>query len=67
MTLSLITVIFWFIGSSFNLGKIFNIDPLWPGLLVSAIVFILMSIIVNPSQHDKEKIERYLGSYERSL
>ncbi|MSU00591.1 sodium:solute symporter family protein [Tissierella pigra] len=61
MTLSLITVVLWFLGNSFNLGSVFNIDPLWPGLLVSALVFIPMSLITKPSEIDKEKIEKYLS------
>ncbi|WMM24364.1 sodium:solute symporter family protein [Tissierella sp. MB52-C2] len=61
MTLSLSTVVLWFLGNNFNLGPIFNIDPLWPGLLVSALVFIPMSLITKPSERDKEKIEKYLS------
>lgn len=60
MTLSLSTVILWFLGDSFNLGSIFNIDPLWPGLIVSAMVFIPMSIITKPSAEDERKIKRYV-------
>jgi SSS family solute:Na+ symporter len=39
ITLSLITVIGWYIGSTLELADIFTIDPLWPGLLVSLVVF----------------------------
>jgi SSS family solute:Na+ symporter len=59
MTLSLITVITWFLGNTFNLGKIFTIDPVWPGLLVSAIVFISLSIFSQPTEADIQKANRY--------
>jgi len=44
ITLSLITVIGWYIGSTLELASIFTIDPLWPGLLVSIIVFAGISL-----------------------
>jgi len=45
ITLSLITVIGWYIGSTLELASIFTIDPLWPGLLVSIIVFTGISVV----------------------
>jgi SSS family solute:Na+ symporter len=39
ITLSLITVIGWYAGSTLQLASVFNIDSLWPGLLVSFVVF----------------------------
>ena len=44
ITLSLITVIGWYIGSTLELASIFTIDPLWPGLLVSFVVFAGISL-----------------------
>lgn len=44
MTLSLITVIGWYIGSELDLSPAFSIDPLWPGLLVSGSVFTGISL-----------------------
>lgn len=43
ITLALITVIGWYLGSMFDLGPAFALDPLWPGLAVSATVFFGMS------------------------
>lgn len=60
MTLSLITVIIWFVGDLLSLGQIFTIDPVWPGLLVSAIVFISLSIFTKPTEADIEKANKYL-------
>lgn len=39
ITLSLMTVIGWYIGAKLKLAPIFSIESLWPGLLVSAAVF----------------------------
>ncbi len=39
ITLSLITVIGWYIGSTLELASVFSIDSLWPGLLVSIVVY----------------------------
>lgn len=61
MTLSLITVIVWFMGDMLNLGQIFTIDPVWPGLLVSALVFISLSILTKPTAIDVEKANKYLA------
>jgi SSS family solute:Na+ symporter len=43
ITLSLATVIGWYIGSMLELASVFTIDPLWPGLLVSIVVFAAIS------------------------
>ncbi len=43
ITLSLITVIAWYAGSALELAAVFGVDPLWPGLLVSIVVFLGMS------------------------
>jgi SSS family solute:Na+ symporter len=43
ITLSLITVIGWYVASTFDLAGVSSIDPLWPGLLVSSVVFVGIS------------------------
>lgn len=43
ISLSLITVIGWYLASRFELGPWFLIDPLWPGLLVSGAVFFTLN------------------------
>ena len=45
ITLSLITVVVWYLASVAELAPIFRQDPLWPGLAVSFIVFAGMSLI----------------------
>lgn len=39
ITCALFTVITWHIGGTMNVASIFEIDPLWPGLAVSIILF----------------------------
>ena len=43
ISLSLITVIGWYVASQFGLGSPFDIDPLWPGLTVSVIIFLVLN------------------------
>ena len=43
ITLSLTVVISWYTGGALELAPVFEIDPLWPGLLVSAAVFFGLS------------------------
>lgn len=47
--LSLATVLGWRLASDADAGAIFSIDPLWPGLLVSVIVFLSLSRLRNRS------------------
>ena len=47
ISLSLLTVIGWYLGSLFELAPGFALDPLWPGLAVSASVFLGMSWLGN--------------------
>ena len=40
ISLSLITVILWEIATAYDLGGVFNIESLWPGLMVSTLTFL---------------------------
>jgi SSS family solute:Na+ symporter len=42
ISLSLATVILWKIAASYSIDGIFTIEPLWPGLLVSAVTFLFV-------------------------
>jgi len=46
ISLALVTVIAWYGASVANLAPVFQNDPLWPGLLVSVVVFCGISLIV---------------------
>lgn len=43
MTLALVTVIGWYVASAMSLAEVFTLDPLWPGLIVSATSFFIIS------------------------
>lgn len=60
MSLSLITVLVWFFSNMAGLGGIFAIDPVWPGLMVSALVFFPMSMMTKKTPDDMVKADKYL-------
>ena len=45
ITLALIIVIAWYVAAAMNLGPIFSVDPVWPGLLMSGVSFAAISLI----------------------
>jgi SSS family solute:Na+ symporter len=45
ITLALVTVVGWYIASVMNLAPVFQNDPLWPGLIVSIVVFSGITLI----------------------
>jgi SSS family solute:Na+ symporter len=45
ISLALLTVIAWYLASVANLAPVFQNDPLWPGLIVSSLVFFGISLI----------------------
>ncbi len=44
IALTLVTVIAWYAASAMNVAPIFELDPLWPGLLVSIVGFLSISL-----------------------
>jgi len=50
ITLALLTVIGWYVASALNLAEVFTLDPLWPGLIVSAASFFIISLISNAQE-----------------
>ncbi len=44
IALSLLTVIFWQAASVTELAPVFELDPLWPGLAVSGLVFLTLTM-----------------------
>jgi SSS family solute:Na+ symporter len=45
ISLALLTVIAWYLASVAKLAPVFQNDPLWPGLIVSSLVFFGISLI----------------------
>jgi SSS family solute:Na+ symporter len=44
ITLALLTVIGWYVAAALSLAEVFTLDPLWPGLIVSAASFFIISL-----------------------
>ena len=47
IALTLVTVIGWYAAAAMDFGSIFEIDPLWPGLIVSTVAFFGISLVAN--------------------
>ncbi len=60
MLASLVTVLIWFFADLFGLGGIFGIDPVWPGLITSFIIFIPLCLILEQTDEEKLKAKKYL-------
>jgi SSS family solute:Na+ symporter len=59
MLLSLITVLFWYGAKNMDLGVMFNLDPIWPGLIVSTVVFVGLSLTDKTSEDEKLKAMKF--------
>lgn len=44
IALTLVTVITWYVAAAMNVAPIFELDPLWPGLLISIVSFFGISL-----------------------
>ena len=42
---SFATVIAWYLGAEFRPGGVFDLEPLWPGLVVSVVTLSLFSVL----------------------
>ena len=59
MLLSLITVLFWYVAKKMSFGSIFSLDPIWPGLIVSTVVFIGLSLTDEVNENEKLKAMKF--------
>lgn len=58
--LSLLTVVLWYAGQSLHPeSSLFAIDPVWPGLAVSALVFVTCAKVLPLSLTDKRSIAEF--------
>lgn len=60
MLASFLVVSIWYMGGAFEWGNIFRIDALWPGLLVSGIVFGGLSAGNRQKPEETTKIKEFL-------
>lgn len=59
MAVALSVVVLWLIGDGLGWGGIFTLDALWPGLLASGLVFVLVSVFGKRTPEDDERAERF--------
>ena len=64
MSCALATVLVWLVGDALNLGGIFSVDALWPGLAASAVAFAVTSMIEKPNADDERRAEEFFGAAE---
>ena len=56
-----VVVIVWYVCGIMELGSIFAIDALWPGLLTSGCVYFLVSIFGKQSSEEERKVSDFLN------
>ena len=61
MLVSTAVVIFWNVGSSAGWGGVFGVDALWPGLIVSALIYFPVSLLGKQSEEEKRRIVEFLN------
>jgi hypothetical protein len=59
MAAALVVVLVWWGLGMANAGPVFAIDPLWPGLVTSFVVFFAISLTGKPTLADMEKAGTY--------
>lgn len=57
---SLIVILFWFAGREAGWGRIFEFDPLWPGIITSAVLFFPLSICKHQTPEEEQKINDFM-------
>lgn len=62
MLVALIVVIIWLLGDAFELGAVFKINALWPGLTASAIVFTTIMLTTTPNEDDCKRATEFFGT-----
>lgn len=61
MLVSLAVVLVWLVGDGLKLGSVFKIDALWPGLITSALTFIVLVFAIKPSGDDERRVKRFFS------
>lgn len=60
--LSLLTVVIWYVGQSVAPeSRLFAVDPVWPGLIVSTVVFLVCSRLVPMHAMDQRRLAEFWG------
>lgn len=56
ISLALVTVIVWYLASVAQLAPVFQYDPLWPGLVVSIVIFFGISLGIGRSSSGSNRL-----------
>jgi SSS family solute:Na+ symporter len=56
-----VTVIVWYLGGIFGWGGVFSIDALWPGLLVSILIYYPVSLLGVQSSEEEKRVVEFLN------
>lgn len=59
MAVSLFCVLLWLIGGNLGWGGIFELDAVWPGLVSSLIVYVVMTLCAKPTEEDYAKVDLF--------
>lgn len=59
-----LVIVIWYIGGSLGISDIFNIDALWPALIVSVALYFPISIYGKKSEEEIEKIDEFFSLAE---
>lgn len=62
MLVSLIVVLIWIVGNNAGWGSVFAIDAVWPGLLSSALVYVIMGVRAKPTEEELARAEVFCGA-----
>ena len=64
MLCSLIVVLIWMLGNGAGWGAVFEMDALWPGLIVSGVTFFGITLFSKTSEEEAKKAEEFCNSFK---
>lgn len=62
MVVSLACVFLWLIGNNLGWGGVFKLDAVWPGLLSSLLVYVIMGMKAKPTAEDYAKADQFCAA-----
>lgn len=60
MTAALTVILGWMLAGKFSANTLFEIDALWPGIIISAILFFIISLVDKKSPAEIEKTKEFM-------
>ena len=62
MVVSLACVFLWLIGNNLGWGGVFKLDAVWPGLISSLLVYVIMGMMAKPTAEDYAKADQFCAA-----